>query len=122
MNPTIKQQWISALLSGKYKQGKGALRPESDTYCCLGVLCDLHLKSLNKEWRDSESCNGFTEYYALNERAILPKETMDWAGLEAHNDNVVYLYDNTIGHTNLAKENDDEASFKQIAALIKNCL
>lgn len=42
MNPTIKKQWIDALRSGKYKQGKYHLYDEVDnTYCCLGVLCKI---------------------------------------------------------------------------------
>jgi hypothetical protein len=35
-------QWIDALRSGQYKQGKYALFNIGDTtYCCLGVICDL---------------------------------------------------------------------------------
>lgn len=33
-------QWIAALRSGKYKQGRGYLR-KGDYYCCLGVFCDV---------------------------------------------------------------------------------
>lgn len=42
MNPDLKARWVAALRSGKYKQGYGALRPTEDTYCCLGVLCDIY--------------------------------------------------------------------------------
>jgi hypothetical protein len=35
------QTWITALTSGKYQQGQRRLRPTNDTYCCLGVVCDL---------------------------------------------------------------------------------
>ena len=49
MNATIKAKWVEALRSGKYKQGIGRLyRPESNEYCCLGVLCrvaDVDLES-----------------------------------------------------------------------------
>ena len=48
MNPTIKAQWLEALRSGEYKQGREYLRQSNkDTvlYCCLGVLCDLHRKA-----------------------------------------------------------------------------
>lgn len=34
----MKKQWIEALRSGKYKQGKGLLRRKNNCYCCLGVL------------------------------------------------------------------------------------
>ena len=41
MNPELKQKWLEALRSGRYKQGILQLRSSDDRYCCLGVLCDL---------------------------------------------------------------------------------
>jgi len=40
MDTAIRDQWVEALLSGKYHQTKAVLRNESG-YCCLGVLCDI---------------------------------------------------------------------------------
>ena len=40
MTPEFKALWIEALRSGKYEQCRGALR-KGDTFCCLGVACDL---------------------------------------------------------------------------------
>ena len=40
MTPEFKTQWIAALRSGYYEQGRGALR-KGDTFCCLGVACEL---------------------------------------------------------------------------------
>jgi len=37
MDPKEKALWVRGLLSGKYKQGTGALRTEDGKYCCLGV-------------------------------------------------------------------------------------
>ncbi len=37
----VKKQWLEALRSGKYKQGKDSLIKETNdgfSYCCLGVL------------------------------------------------------------------------------------
>ena len=39
-----KSDWITALKSGKYKQGKGVLNREDKEFCCLGVLCELQMK------------------------------------------------------------------------------
>ena len=42
-----KKRWIKALRSGKYEQGKGALRRpalrgnRAAEFCCLGVLCEV---------------------------------------------------------------------------------
>lgn len=42
MDAAIKAKWLEALRSGDYRQGTGHLRSVSnDTYCCLGVLCDI---------------------------------------------------------------------------------
>lgn len=44
MKASLKKKWVAALRSGKYKQGKGALRikgEKRDTFCCLGVLADV---------------------------------------------------------------------------------
>lgn len=44
----VKKQWIKALKSGKYKQGFITLHNQKDdTFCCLGVLGDIHPKLSN---------------------------------------------------------------------------
>jgi hypothetical protein len=53
MKPDIKQKWVNDLKSGEYKKGKGYLHKE-DTYCCLGVLCDLYQKETGQgAWTDA---------------------------------------------------------------------
>lgn len=38
----FKQNWVAALRSGKYKQGKQRLyNQQTDTYCCLGVAAHM---------------------------------------------------------------------------------
>lgn len=41
MDADIRQQWVDALRSGKYEQGRRLLRDANGNYCCLGVLCDI---------------------------------------------------------------------------------
>ena len=55
MNNELRNLWVEALRSGKYKQGKGRLR-DGDTYCCLGVLCDLVAADNSDayEWQEIE--------------------------------------------------------------------
>ena len=43
----LRAKWIAALRSGDYRQGMTALRragggEDEDSYCCLGVLCDVY--------------------------------------------------------------------------------
>lgn len=44
MNPQVKAQWIEALRSGKYTQGKNLLKSHSPTpqFCCLGSTLRHH--------------------------------------------------------------------------------
>lgn len=41
LDPNDKAQWLTALRSGNYIQGRLLLRSASNKYCCLGVWCDL---------------------------------------------------------------------------------
>jgi hypothetical protein len=41
MDSETKSHWVAALRSGDYKQGTKVLRTVADSYCCLGVLCNL---------------------------------------------------------------------------------
>jgi hypothetical protein len=40
MDQLIKKQWVEALRSGKYPQGRRYLKGETG-FCCLGVLADV---------------------------------------------------------------------------------
>lgn len=48
MDPKVKETWLAALRSGKFNQGRTALKDRNDNYCCLGVLCELHGQQLDK--------------------------------------------------------------------------
>lgn len=40
LDPKIKNKWVKALRSGKFKQAIGTLYDsKTNGYCCLGVLC-----------------------------------------------------------------------------------
>jgi hypothetical protein len=41
MDAALKEKWVAALRSSKYKQGRSRLRTKDDKFCCLGVLCDV---------------------------------------------------------------------------------
>lgn len=111
MNQEIKTKWAEALRSGMYKQGTGCLR-EGDAFCCLGVLCDMHLIETNTgDWDGA---------YYLDEPGLLPKEVIAWADLKA-NDPIVI--DPFTGHArSLSGLNDNLIPFKEIADMIESCL
>jgi hypothetical protein len=103
VKPKIKKLWLAALRSGKYKQGRRALR-DKNKFCCLGVLCDVHSKAKGMEW-DGE------EY--LGSASTLPAQVFKWAGLAGPNPMVDHFKDS------LAGKNDGGMSFKGIADLIE---
>ena len=75
MNPKIKQRWLEALRSGEYKQTKENLQ-NSDGFCCLGVLCDLHAKERGTNW-----VKRIDTYELYGETQILPLSVQEWSGL-----------------------------------------
>jgi|SRR5579872_441962 len=47
------QRLVTALRSGKYRQGQRSLRQgygRAKTYCCLGVACDLAKRAVQGKW------------------------------------------------------------------------
>jgi len=106
MDPNIKKQWIEALRSGKYKQGRYWLRHRNE-FCCLGVLCDLHAQATNCEWNTDENYLGAAQ--------ALPKEVVNWAGLDSE--------DPFINEERVSSYNDRmKRNFDQIADLIESNL
>lgn len=85
MNPTVKAAWIAALRSGEYKQGYGKLRTNYSTekeYCCLGVLCDLYIKTSDEAyWWDGSYFKSKNEIDSYT----LPDCVLKWAELDSTN-------------------------------------
>lgn len=86
MNKEIKEKWVAALRSGKYKQGYNRLkniilvaeRKDVVTHCCLGVLCELAV--------EENICYENDRYFGSKEHALnwdaLPKVVFVWAELD----------------------------------------
>lgn len=110
MNPEIRAQWTDALRSGRYKQGNGYLHRGDDSYCCLGVLCDLAVKAgaitAPANLLDAWTYDGYPDY--------LPESVRDWAGLTSGNP---VVRRNGLAML-LANVNDDDVPFAEIADLI----
>lgn len=108
MRNVTKKEWVEALRSGKYAQGKAALKYKTGEHCCLGVLCDL---ADPEGWVEAEAKDSRANLYAWRE----PKRTgypgQDIASLSDITG--VDLYD-------LAELNDNGATFEQIASIIES--
>ncbi len=126
MNEIIKSQWVAALRSGQYTQGRGALRRRSE-YCCLGVLCELHRISTGAPadaWqrvhKSDTSNSGLDPMEAyLGATDLLPAEVTEWAQVGSPNPDVGMLSNE---RCSLAKLNDSRVPFATIANLIERDL
>jgi len=106
MDQTIKLKWIDALRSGKYAQAIGDLHVNyngANSYCCLGVLCDV----LGADW-NSQSLNG--KRIPRESENYLTNEILDEVGLDDKTQKV------------LGKMNDGAAGFNDIADYIEKNL
>lgn len=126
MKKELKKKWVEALRSGKYSQGKNYLR-KGDSYCCLGVLCEV----AGLEWERIPTQSAF----AVREFAF-ETQTLGYELQEKLFDNTRYddEYDKRVnmdegpmvtidGDKNtLAAHNDAGKTFKQIADAIEEQL
>jgi hypothetical protein len=84
----LVQKWIDALRSGNYQQGQRRLRRVNNTYCCLGVLCDIVDPT---KWVLVENAESFV--FGQYSMAYLPPGILDMAGLLKVGETLVRLND-----------------------------
>lgn len=119
MDPTIKAQWVAALRSGDYIQGRGQLT-NSSRDCCLGVLCKLAVANGVDVTVETDD-KGTVLYDGLE--FLPPASVVTWAfgSGEYDRDSIWSAY-----HPDLERDvglpdvNDNGASFAAIADLIEN--
>lgn len=116
MNKRIKKLWIEALRSGKYQQTDNALRRGSGakaTFCCLGVLCDLHRIETGGSWKGGDY---------LDELAVLPPAVVEWGEMLDDNPEIPEVDLDTNKPLSLAELNDNKRDFNYIADRIEKYL
>lgn len=133
MHKEIAEKWVSALRSGEYQQGTGALvnhdmgNGDILGHCCLGVLCEIAVKEgagvekIGPTERSNRDDYEEYSYYAGVEfdkaDALLPASVMAWSGMRT-SDGGHETPDG--GSGSLASMNDGGASFVEIADFIEN--
>lgn len=122
MEKQLFDKWTAALRSGEYHQGKHMLRKSNDSFCCLGVLCEvMGLKKIHNGYK-------YGDYYlegsltpvrdlssppAYEEPSSLPATVL---GLDAITKISNYPIDITLMNMNdSGGENNDGAAFVEIA-------
>jgi hypothetical protein len=121
MKAEIRDRWAEALESDRFRQGTGLLhqinaRGVPDTFCCLGVLCEL---AVEEGIVDRKKAGPMAECYAYGKdydrsTTTLPQAVVDWAGLRTGNP----LID---GLTPAVHLNDSKQwTFKEIAHALRS--
>ncbi len=138
MNQDIKQRWVEALRSGLYEQGKSRLRKRdaatlNESYCCLGVLCELAVQDdviPEPKFLEDDGDFLYGNVTNLGGSTQLPPEVIAWAGLSEHSADPAIEYPRSPGEDStlteesvwLSEYNDDTGTFLQIADLIDRFL
>lgn len=110
-----RQQLVKALRSGRYVQGKYALKQQRDhggpiTHCCLGVACEEFIADGGELETYS---NNFGETFFVGEDQFLPESVREWLGFKTHDGQCT-------NDTSLSILNDNGESFDKIAAVIES--
>jgi hypothetical protein len=128
MDAVVKEKWVAALKSDKYKQGKHRLRSVNDVtgdrLCCLGVLCEVAIESgldlkFDRDGVESGYLEGDNKFPHM---FLLPPSVAEWAGFDG-----VYWVNPTLNSvldeegepTFLSNLNDIGKPFTDIADLIE---
>jgi len=117
MKKKIAEQWVRALRSGRYKQGKDCLRehtPDGLRYCCLGVLC--RISKLGNFTADDYYYTGVA---VKNDESnqYLPEGVQKWAKMyspEGHTQDEIGTNEES-----LVDLNDSGKTFREIAKYIE---
>ncbi len=129
MRQEVKEKWLAALRSGNYTQAQGRLRV-GDSFCCLGVLCDLAIADgVAIRWGEEVAWGEgivpivpreYPEGEDLLNLSVLPDIVIEWAGLPEYtgNPDLRYEYQDE-NRVALAVLNDNGFTFEQIADLIE---
>lgn len=108
MDSQLKTDWVAALRSRKYKQGRFYLKNFDDEYCCLGVLCDI-IDSSKWEKTTKEKNPAWTSSNGEKLRTSFNNKDLEKIGLtEKEQDKLISLND------------DNSATFSQIADYIEH--
>lgn len=115
MNLERMKLWTKALRSGKYKQTRGTLakvnkRGIPQSFCCLGVACEVYAKATGKEFN----------WYFNAEGSVLPNTVKKWFGMKTWGGTYTPSKSYWDGTRDLIGDNDTaKRNFNKIADIIE---
>lgn len=106
------QKWVDALRSGEYVQGRNSLLKDN-TYCCLGVACEVYLRGNpgGISFEVDEDGRGHYDNYS----GFLPPKVMEWLGVDDDSPEVTDQFANTSRRSAIYINDNLRWDFNQIA-------
>lgn len=80
MDALVKQAWVGALRSDRFRRGAGNLAKHGENgieHCCLGVLCELAIEAGVQLDRQDDDFSLFFD----GQESYPPRAVIAWAGL-----------------------------------------
>lgn len=119
MPKEMKQRWVEALHSGKYKQAQGALEKEGG-YCCLGVLQMVVDGQVETYVRHDKWGNRHENPASMPSRKWCERNKIEHDGWQVVIDDVEDAYGNVDSYSDLPELNDESPlTFRDIAGVIE---
>lgn len=117
-NTEVIEQWVAALESGEYEQGRQFLR-NGDEFCCLGILCELAVAdgAIPAPEIDSSGLRSYGTAQGGRMQSVLPVEVQTYLGTLSCDPAVTSAGG---ANTTLSVLNDGGVSFSEIAKVIRN--
>lgn len=84
MNAKIKEKWLTALRSGKYKPVGHALKC-ADMHCSIGILCQIHMDEFGGKWENNMYCGSYIS---------APDVVLEWADLSKSHESQIIIANN----------------------------
>ena len=124
-----QKEWVEALRSGKYEQGKSFLHTRSSKFCCLGIACDISKERLGLvvgHFGDSVTYTGmdcFLPHCVIEDLRLngdggyfIDRATMN----DPQGGALLALFKGIGECDSLADANDKDATFPEIADFIES--
>jgi hypothetical protein len=109
------ERWAEALEGGGFSQARGSLR-HGDSYCCLGVACELYRRETGRgAWEEAAGLGGGSMFFVLDgerDNAVLPEAVARWLGMRRRSSGYG-------GRDQLSADNDSGKTFPEIARIIR---
>jgi hypothetical protein len=135
MNEEVKSRWLEKLRSGDYAQTPGQLGfvadDGSESYCCLGVLCEIAVEDgiVSRTVSDNGSIYYHDGKYDMVQMHVLTSGVIEWSGIDDANPEIdtegfdVLVDGDSRSYASLSELNDyANWNFSQIADFIDDKL